>query len=358
MNQKRIAVLGGGGTGHTIAADLTLAGFQVTLYEQAKMAEAFEAISKRGGIKIEGAARKGLARVHRITTNTREALDDADVIIVAVVAARHGEIADLCLPYLRDGQIILISPGNAGSLIFARKLKKEGVKSEVILAEVEGNLYPCRLTGPAEVLVGLPTMPKYLAAFPGKDTKSVIDKLSGIYEFLPGTNILETTLNAPNVIGHLPSSLLNAGAVERSGGKYYLYTEGITDAVVACIDALHREKLALFRVLGYIDRHPIEQLRKVAKDPEFPELALFRRLIGPTSMQHRYITEDASTGVSLMISLGEMLNMPTPIAKALITLASTINGVDYLKEGRTIEKLGLGDMTTVELNRFLHEGGQ
>ena len=34
MEKNRIAVLGAGGTGHAIAADLTLAGFEITLYEE------------------------------------------------------------------------------------------------------------------------------------------------------------------------------------------------------------------------------------------------------------------------------------------------------------------------------------
>lgn len=73
-------------------------------------------------------------------------------------------------------------------------------------------------------------------------------------------------------------------------------------------------------------------------------------------MKHRYITEDGATGNALMVSLGEMIGVPTPVTKALVILASTINGTDYLKEGRTVEKLGLSGLSVTELNRFLYEG--
>lgn len=336
---------------------MTLAGFEITLFEEARFfSEKMEVISKCGGIKMTGEARKGFAKLNKMTTEIGDALKDAGIIIVAVVASRHERIAELCAPHLKDGQTILISPGNAGSLIFTNNLREKGVKNKITIAEVEGNLYSCRLIGPAEVLVGLPYFPKYLAAFPANDTVKVINEFKGIYEFLPATNVLETTLNGPNVVVHLPASLLNSGAIERSGGKFYMHNIGHTPSVLRCIEALHAEKLAVFKALGYVDHSPVEFIKKVANHEKFPELQKFRGLIGPTSMKHRYIEEDAAIGGCLLISLGEMLHISTPFAKALLTLASTINQVDYFREGRTIEKLGLTGLTINELNKFLSEG--
>lgn len=51
-----------------------------------------------------------------------------------------------------------------------------------------------------------------------------------------------------------------------------------------------------------------------------------------------------------------MINVPTPATKALLTLASVINETDYLKEGRTVGKLGLCGLSANELNRLLYEG--
>jgi len=353
---ERIAVLGAGGTGHAMAADLTLAGFEINLYEEPRFKENIEVILKRGGIEKKGAARQGFAKIHRVTTEIAEALKDVKLILVAVLASRHEKIAELCAPYLKDGQTIVISAGNAGSLVFAKKLKEMNVKSQVTIAETEGNLYPCRLTGPAEVVVALPYKAKYLAAFPAKDTAKVINALKGIYDCLPATNVLETALNSPNVVTHLAASILNTGAIEQSGGEYYLYKQGMTPSIFRCIEAVHEEKSALFKVLGWSDRYEAGFLEKVARQTEFPELEIFRGLIGPTSMQHRYITEDAPTAQALVLSLAEMVNVPTPVTRALVTLASTINRTDYLKQGRTVKRLGLSGLSVDELNRFLAEG--
>jgi opine dehydrogenase len=353
---KNITVLGAGSTGHAAAADLALAGFRITLFEQPQYKERLQAISERGGILIQGVARQGFAKISKVTTQIVEALTESDIIIVAVVATRHAEIAELCAPYLRDHQTVLITPGNAGSLIFARKLSEKGVKSKVCTAELEGNLYPCRLVGPAEVLVALPAKTKYIAAFPAKDNQRVVDELRDVFDVLPATNVFETALNSPNVVIHLAGSLLNSGPIELSGGEYYLYKVGLTPSVLKCIEGVHAEKRALFEALGYADRSPLEFVKKVARQTEFPELTTFRELVGPTSLQHRYVREDAATGMSLVVSLGKMVNVSTPLSSALVALASAINQVDYLKKGRTLENLGLTGLNVEELNRFLAEG--
>jgi len=353
---EKIAVLGAGATGHAIAADLTLAGFEINLYEEPRFKENLEVILKHGGIEIEGAGRQGFAKIHRVTTEIAEALDDAQIILVSVIAARHEKIAELCAPCLKEGQTIVIGPGNAGSLVFAKKLKERNVNSQVPIAEMEGNFYPCRIIAPARVVVAFPPKAKHIAAFPAKDTSKVINTMKGIYDCLPGTNVLEVALNAPNVIIHLAASILNTGAIEQSGGEYYLYKQGLTPAIFKCIEAVHKEKSALYKILGYNDRYQPGFLEKAAKYTEFPELEIFRGLIGPTSMQHRYITEDAPTNQALMISLGEMLNVPTPVTKALVILASTINQTNYLDQGRTVKQLGLSGLNADELNRFLAKG--
>ncbi|MBW1800900.1 MAG: NAD/NADP octopine/nopaline dehydrogenase family protein [Deltaproteobacteria bacterium] len=354
--EKHIAVIGAGGTGQAAAADLTLAGLKVSLFEQARYAKNLEPVSGQGGIHLTGAHRTGFANVHKITSDIEEALKDADVIVIAVVASRHEEIAALCAPHLKDGQIIAISPGNAGSMIFADQMKKQGVKTRVMIAEFEGNLYPARLIGPGEAIIALPYKSKRIAAFPARDTAQVVEGLKGVYDTTAAANVFEAALNTPNVVIHLAASLLNMGSVEQSGGEYYLYTSGLTPSVLRCVEAVHAEKRNLFDVLGYRDNSPIEHLKLVARQTEFPELDLFRGLIGPTGPTHRYITEDASTCVSLMISLGEMLGVPMPLSKAIVEVASTINQVNYLEEGRTLEKFGLTGLTVDQLNRFLSEG--
>jgi opine dehydrogenase len=58
----------------------------------------------------------------------------------------------------------------------------------------------------------------------------------------------------------------------------------------------------------------------------------------------------------LWASLGGMLGVPTPTARSLIQISSVIHDTDYWQGGRTMEKLGLADMTLEALNHYLMEG--
>jgi opine dehydrogenase len=355
-NDKKITVIGGGSTGHAVAADLTLAGFEITLFEEPQFEERLKPARSAGGIQLKGAAHQGFATINKITDDIEEALKYAQIIIVAVHAHRHEEIAEICAPYLKDSHTVVITPGNVGSLVMTNKLHDLGIINKPIITEVESSFYACRLTRPADVTVLLPPRPKYIAAFPSNHTDKVIEVLRGVYVTMPATNVIEAALNSPNIDTHLQGSLLNTGAIEKADGKYALYAQGLTPSVIKIIEAFHQERAALFKALGYEDRAKPESIKKAAEPDAHPELDLLITASGPTNMRHRYVDENARVGVSLIISLGEMLGIPTPLASAMVNLASTINDFGYLKYGRTLENLGLSNLTVGQLNRYLKEG--
>lgn len=52
-------------------------------------------------------------------------------------------------------------------------------------------------------------------------------------------------------------------------------------------------------------------------------------------------------------SLGEMLNVPTPTMKNIIQLASIMHQIDYFKEGRTVDRLGLKGLSIKEIRQLV-----
>ncbi len=355
---KTIAILGAGGTGHALAADLTLSGLKAVLYEEPEYEAKLNPVRRRGSIELTGALGEETVDFNNTTVDIREALQEADIILVAVNALRHESIAERCAPHLRDDQIIVIGPDNGGSLLFHALLQERGVKVNIDIAGLGGGFYPCRMAGPAKVVIGLPKGPKRIAAFPANRTDEVLNRLHRLQnalQFIAGTNVLEMVLSSPNIPNHLAGSILNAGAVEQSGGEFYLYKQGLTPAVLTCISSVADERRSLFDALGY-SISSNDFLQKCARQNEFPALDTFRGLIGPTDLQHRYVTEEAHTGLALMASLAEMIDVPAPVTRSLLTLASAINETDYLTEGRTVQKLGLSGLSVDALNRYLAEG--
>jgi opine dehydrogenase len=349
MDIKRIAVIGAGNSGYAMAADFSLAGYEVSLCEVWDK-QNLEPIVRSGGIELTGISRNGFARIRRVTANIAEALEGAKFIMVATQSLGHETVAELCAPHLEDGQIIVLLPGNFGSVLFARILKEKGLHKNVKIAETSTFPYAARrVIGEAKVNISQ-FLNLYTAAFPARDTMNVLENIKQFYPtlFFPAKNVLEVAMSNPNFF-HLPICILNTARIEKSqGGKFYPYSDGVSPSVVKIIEAVWRERGAVLRELGLIDLSPVEEHKNF-----FANLTPAQAVItGPANMQHRMISEDCPCGLVPLSSIGEMIGVPTPVTRALITLASKINGTDYYVKGRNVEYLGISGLNKAQLTHF------
>ncbi|MGA2466834.1 MAG: NAD/NADP octopine/nopaline dehydrogenase family protein [Thermodesulfobacteriota bacterium] len=351
----KIAVIGAGHAGYSIASLFVLRGHELILYEMPSFKQNLDPIIERGGIELSGVAEQGFARINKVTTDMGEAIKGVKVIIVCTVSNVHNLIAELCAPHLEDGQIILLLAGYVGSLEFANVLKKKDPKilkeKDIKIAETEGQPFGCRrVIGQAKTTI-LFAGQRHLAAFPAKHTQKVLDDLKEIFDFHPGRNVIEVGLSNPNICGHVVGTILNTGYIEVSEGKFKLWKQGMSPSVLRGIETVWKEKTDIFNKLGgYTDHYTFEKLKRAIDNHILDEGW------GPTDMKFRYITEDTPNGMVSLASLGDMIGVPTPVIKAFITIASMINRTDYWREGRTVERLGISRMSVDKLNKFLEEG--
>lgn len=74
---EKVTVIGGGNGAFATAADLTIRGNQVTLFELPRFAAGLSEVIEKGGIEMEAYANNGLtggfAKLHKITTDIGEA---------------------------------------------------------------------------------------------------------------------------------------------------------------------------------------------------------------------------------------------------------------------------------------------
>ena len=68
---------------------------------------------------------------------------------------------------------------------------------------------------------------------------------------------------------------------------------------------------------------------------------------GPVKVDSRYISEDIPQGLVMLETLGEKLNVDTPVCTSLIEMASAALGRDLRAEGRTIDILGEDNISTI-----------
>jgi len=361
-----VAVLGGGNGGHAIAADLSLAGFKVSFFELPQfVGESFREVMRRREVEILGKAREGVAKLYRATTSISEALEDAELVLISVPAFGHATFAELCAEHLRGASrrpaAIVLMPGTAGSLEFMKVFRERGVT--VPIAETATLPYGCRLLGPAKVIVHIKAKLLPTGVLPARLTEEVVGLLRPLYDVVhPCRNVLEAAINNPNPITHPAATLLNVGRIEYAKGEFYLYKEGITASVARIYEALNRERKAICDALNLRIFECGEQLAEM--DRVIQMGLLFGagsweagvKMKGPTHVRDRFVTEDVPYGLVFMASLADMLGIPTPVMKSIITLFSTINQEDYFTTGRTVEKLGIAGLSLQELERYLNEG--
>lgn len=348
---KNITVIGGGATGHGVAGVMSMRGFDVTLHDDERFKKRFDNIEKLDGIQLRGKVR-GIGKPISVTVDPEKAIRDAELIFIDVMSDRHKEVAKRIAPFVKDGQHILIIPGNLGSFIFRDVFKKMGVRAKVTLTEKEGNFFPCRLSGDAEVTVGMPLNLKGLAAsLPSSDTKSVLNSLKGVVDYSANKNVLEGAINAGNVIMHIASTILSSSAIHHQGDSFSLFKYGFIPEVVRCIEEITKERLAVMNACG-IPQHmdnPMAMIEKVNNPGKYPENYVFREhMNGPNAIDHRYIHEDCGCGGSLIVSIAKRCGIEVPVLSSFLTIAGAMNGRDYINDGRNLENLGFSMNMTME----------
>ena len=105
---KTVTIIGAGIGGLYLVAELGIAGFKLRLHDidDSRLSE----IRARGGVDVEGES-GGFAAVERATSDLPSAVDGADVIIVVTGGNAQAVVARSLAPLLRDGQVILLDPG-------------------------------------------------------------------------------------------------------------------------------------------------------------------------------------------------------------------------------------------------------
>jgi opine dehydrogenase len=376
MEKDLIAVLGGGNGGHAVAANLSLAGFKVNFFELPQFSESFEKVLRTKEIRIEGVSIDGTAKLNIATTDIQQAIKDVGVIFVITPAFGHKAMAEVCAPFVQDGQIMVLMPGSGGGLEFINIFKQKKVKPEIIFAESCTLPYGARLKGPSHVSVLINAVILPTGVFPSKKTTEVIPRLKQFYPMItPAKDVLEAAINNPNPIVHPVATLLNAARIEHSKGEFYLYAEGMTPAVARTYESLNHERLAICKTLGYTLYHwdnlefkdynlgeTEEECRyrilNTSMDAAFGKDGIYAgiKMKGPEHLKDRFVTEDVPYGMVLLSTLGDFLGIPTPTHDAVIQLASVINRTDYWKTGRGMKQLGLSNLDKKGLKKFLLEG--
>jgi len=353
--KRSVTILGAGHGGLALAAHLARQGHRVSLWNRSP--ERLAAVRERGGIRLSTPTSSDRhAPIAVATSNMAAALAGARLVLVAVPASGHHEVARECAPHLRDGQAVLLLPGRTGgSLEFRRALDTADCRARILLGEANTFPLASRTIAPASAVVFGIKHEIAAAALPAVRTSALLGAFRPLLPMLrPVRSVLHTGFANLGALLHPVITLLNAGRILR-GDSFDFYAEGVTPAVADVLQAADRERLRIARAYGVAvpslpawigqtyGHHADTVHAAVSDNPGYTGIK------APTTVVHRYLLEDVPTGLIPLVELGRAAGLYTPTLEELIERASRLLGDDAWQQARTLDALGLDELDTTEI---------
>lgn len=361
----RVSIFGAGNAGLTAAYHFSKQGSEVFLYGSPGFDQQIDAIVQAGGIRSVaeyGATAlefSGFAPIHRVGKDIQQAVEFSDILILPVPSFAQVPLFEQMLPYLSNGQTLVLMPGNYGSLELSQVKNRLGYRTlELNFVDAISIPWATRIIGDAEIaILGLKSsLP--MAALPASKTGEMIDKLQPIFPLplTPLANVVAAGLENINFGGHPLMTTLNIGLLENYPNQFNYYRDCCSPATSRACELMDQERLALGQTLGLNLKSELEAMNQLydMSASSIYELNRTSQTHGsvnsaPSSSRSRYITEDVPYLLVPCLQLGQLSALEMPIVSSVLNLASAFNDTDYVKSGRTLEKMGLANMSPAEI---------
>lgn len=399
LNEKPIAVLGGGAVGKTCAADCKLAGREVRLYSRS---EASIVNLDRTGILLDGVQhnlygfeRSGRAYLDLVSTNMEEVVKGAGLIVIGIPAHAHEHYLKTLVPLLEDGQVIHIFTDNYASLLLRKYMREAGCTKQVIVGGWASAPYGTRI----EKIGGF-MMPhvgaKYRAITLRGATQPMtdIDAFMESTKYLPcmdaitqgdgpvkGDTVLDIGFSNVNPVIHVPASILGVSSMENwslvygnEPDSYSMYSHGLCPSIARVQYQFYQEEKKIADAIGiripeytyemFFSRRTILTQEYMGLDKNGKDNVVFpldkpcdEGNTGPNSIDHRYFTEDIPIGCKIYHDLGVKFGVSTPVIDSMITLGGAMHETNYYDVSKyDLDYLGINGYSKEQLLSYLNTG--
>ena len=316
----KVAVLGLGKIGHSIAALLVHRGFEVWGFTRNQ--EKARAVNKYG-ITVTGAI-VGNFKV-RATTDIDEAVAGSKFMIVTTASRGHKPLAILLKGKLQDAQRIVIMTGNWGAYKMYSVLRDEVREKGVVIGETSGNLAASpSLDYPAATFMKPLKKKMSFATIPAASVSSVLQELKPLFpEFYAVQNVLNTSMNNTNPSVHVPLCIFNITRMA-NGEDALFYGECLPPLLLNFLMAADAERCAVLKALGCVPSTVLELMNGMWEVGygSIKELGLNNASLStvklPRTPYHRFLLEDVPYGCLPVSRLGKKYGVPTPRINLLI----------------------------------------
>ena len=361
----RIAVMGGGAGGMAATVDLTLRGFEVIWWRRTVPEQ------PPSGFRLayRGVCGDGVMPV-TCTDDLAAATEGASGVLVCLPSTAHRHIARLLAEVGCQAPVVL-APGHlGGALEVAKTWRDSGLDVPPPLAECSTLPYTVRAHGVEAGTDADLRGAQWEVNITGVASRMLVGCLPGgeaalglAVQLYPGAieqpDVLAVGLAEVNMVLHPPGSILAAAWVQATGGNFRFYVDAMTAGVASVMDSLDRERLAVANAFGYRLGSLMEEMSAIGTvdpdaDPDDLQGAISTgsanaRIMAPDSLGHRYYTEDFGYGLLPLVELAKVAGVETPVASALLSIATAAGLEDAIAGGRTLDRLGLDGLSVQEI---------
>lgn len=356
----KIAVIGAGNGGQSIAGYLALQGYETSLYDID--VQKMDILKQKGGIELTGRI-EGFGKIDCITTDIAEAVKGATIVMVTTVANAHRAVAKSMAPYVEEGMTIILNPGRTcGALVFNQTLQTQGCTKRYYLGEAQTLVYACRVIENGKVnIIGVKDE-VFLSGLPASDTDYILSKINPMYPcFVKADNVLRTSLENIGAMFHPCVCLFNAATIERQD-EFWFYRD-MTEQVARFIEKFDQERLAVGKAYGVDLLSVTEWIKFAYKDTEGDTLCermknnpAYHDIKAPGTIFTRQLTEDIPTGVLPIMELGKAAGVEVPLLTSMVNTIEALLDIDLHTNGRSLKNLGLEGKSKDEILNFITNG--
>jgi opine dehydrogenase len=334
----RVAVLGMGPIGLGSAALLASLGHIPSLWSPRPGTAPTE-------LRAEGALQLSMPITPAETCQA--AVDGADAVLVAVPATAYRTVLQQLAPALQPGQPVLISGHLSFAAVYLSKLLAgRGVAVPIVAwgtTVVSG-----RRIAPGCVRLSSVRNEVDIATLPAEAAEPMLALCRALFgeRFRARAGLLAVALSNVNPQNHLAIALCNFTRIEKA--ETWFQNSNITDSVGRLMEALDAERLAIAQAFGVAVRTLRQHFHLSFHTPEAPLGEMARALAAagnnsaaPTSLDTRYVLEDAPFGLYPTVLLGRLCGRPAPLHEAGLLTLSALYGRDLALENDVINDIDL-----------------
>lgn len=355
----KIAVLGGGHGCYAAAADLTEQGHDIRLWRRSTAD--LEPLLAEPVITVKDADGERPVRIAAVCPEIGDAITGAELILIPSPAIAQADIARAMAPHLSDGQVVYLPPGTFGAVAMSQIVRQAGSRADVTWAETGTLPWLARKHGPTTVNITIRATRLPTGFFPARNSGHGLTVLQQAFDSIEdcGDALSGALMNAGPII-HPPLILMNAAPLQHFE-KWDIHNEGTQPAVRAVTNQLDQERIAVREAIGYAGPH--FPLRDHYENDQWMYGDAHKQLVDSGDWRehidlqtHRYMREDTAYGLAFLVSVADWAGVEVPVAKGLLAMAAAITDEDLARGPRTLQALGLAELSREEMRDFLDSG--